>query len=87
MSLVMCYVDDFFGIHRSDYEVNELHQQFKWGELRYFEDGITQTFKGKELCFLKNQEWRHTLKVTMTKFLETVEPYVLPKGRKKKDPF
>ena len=86
ISLVMCYVDDFFGIHRSDYEVSELHQQFKWGELRYFEDGIMQTFKGKELCFLKNSEGRYTLKVTMTKFLETVEPYVLPKGRMQKDP-
>ena len=85
-SLVMCYVDDFFGIHRDDHQIKELHEQFKWGELRYFEPEQPQTFKGKELCFTKNNLGRFTLRVTMKKFLETVEPYVLPKGRMQKPP-
>lgn len=36
ISLVMCYVDDFYGLHREDYDVKELHDLFRWGELRYF---------------------------------------------------
>lgn len=83
-SAVMCYVDDFFGIHRSDYEIQELHDLFKWGELRYFQPGVPQTFKGKELCFAESKAGRFTLNITLSKFLETVDPYVLPKGRMQK---
>ena len=85
-SLVMCYVDDFFGIYREDHQIKQLHDQFKWGELRYFEPDEPLTFKGKELCFTKNELGRFKLRVTMKKFLETVEPYVLPKGRMQKPP-
>ena len=83
ISLIICYVDDFFGIHREDYEIAEVHEKFKWGELQYFEIDKPQTFKGKELCYKLNKENRVTLHITMTKFLETVEPYVMPKGRLK----
>ena len=37
MSLIICYVDDFYGIHRQDYDIGEVHQKFKWGELQFFE--------------------------------------------------
>ena len=83
ISLIICYVDDFFGIHRQDYEIAEVHEKFKWGELQYFELDKPQTFKGKELCYKLNKENRVTLHITMRKFLETVEPYVLPRGRLK----
>ena len=82
-TLIICYVDDFFGIHREDYEIAEVHEKFKWGELQYFEIDKPQTFKGKELCYKLNKENRVILHITMTKFLETVEPYVMPKGRLK----
>ena len=53
---------------------------------RYFEPGVAQTFKGKELCFTKNESGSFVLKIAMNKFLETVDPYVLPKGRMQKPP-
>ena len=33
ISLVLCYVDDFYGLHREDYDAKELHDLFRWGEL------------------------------------------------------
>ena len=38
---------------------------------------------GKELCYKLNKENRVVLHITMKKFLETVEPYELPRGRMK----
>lgn len=83
MSLIICYVDDFYGIHRQDYDIGEVHQKFKWGELQFFEIDKPQTFKGKELCYKLNKENRVVLHISMKKFLETVEPYELPRGRMK----
>ena len=85
-SLVVCYVDGFLGIHHEDHQIQELHDQLKWGELRYFEPEVPQTFNRTELCLKRNDQGRYTLRITMKKFPETVEPYVLPKGRVKKPP-
>ena len=84
ISVVMCYVDDFYGVHREDYDPKELFDKFRWGEKSYFIENEPKTFKGKELTFVKNDQGRFVLKITMTKFLETVEPYQLPRGRLQK---
>ena len=82
-SAVNCYVDDFLGINRHDYDAKELHDLFKWGEFGYFDLGVAQTLKGKELCFTKNESGRFVLKIAVNKFLEAVDPYVLPRvGRR-----
>ena len=74
ISIVVVYVDDFIGTHRSDYNIKELHDSFSWGELSYFELDKEKTFKGKELTFTKNKIGKVTLQITMSKFLDTVEP-------------
>ena len=85
ISLVMVYVDDFFGVHREDHDPAPLFDKFRWGEKAYFEEGISRTFKGKELTFTKNEKGRFVLKITMDKFLETVEKYRMPRGRLQQD--
>ena len=84
ISLVMCYVDDFFGIHREDHDPTDLFGKFRWGERSYFVENESKTFKGKELTFVKNSKGRFVLKITMQKFLDTVETYQLPRGRLQK---
>ena len=85
ISLVMVYVDDFLGIHREDHDPTDLFNKFRWGEKDYFVEGQPRTFKGKELTFVKNDKGRYVLKITMEKFLETVESYKLPRGRLQQD--
>ena len=36
MSIIIVYVDDFLGAFRSDYNIDEVHQAFKWGALQFF---------------------------------------------------
>ena len=83
VSMVMVYVDDFIGMYRSDYNIEELQSRFTWGDLSNFKLNETKTFKGKQLCFCKNPADRTILKVTMEAFLETVEPVSIPRGRLK----
>ena len=85
ISLVMVYVDDFLGIHREDHDPSELFHKFRWGEKGYFLEGQPRTFKGKELTFIKNDKGRFILKITMKKFLDTVDSYKLPRGRLQQD--
>ena len=86
ISMIMVYVDDFIGIHRQDYDISEVHQAFKWGDMSYFKLDEAKTFKGKELTFSRNQAGRVILRVSMAKFLETVEPLKIAQGRLQKDP-
>ena len=44
---------------------------------------LTSLRLSKELCYKLNKENRVVLHITMKKFLETVEPYELPRGRMK----
>ena len=86
ISMVMIYVDDFIGIHRQDYKIDEVHNALAWGELAYFELDQPKTFKGKELTFTENASNRVILKISMSKFLETVEPLKIAKGRLQQEP-
>ena len=86
ISMIMVYVDDFLGLHREDYPIAEVHQAFRWGELHYLNKDEEHTFKGKQLKVTLNDEGRHILKISMHKFIETVEPYKIPRGRLNGEP-
>ena len=86
VSLVMVYVDDFIGLHRSDYDITELQKLFRWGDLQKFEEGKDITFKGKTLTLQKNQQGRFTLKISMSKFIEGLDSGSIQRGRLKEDP-
>ena len=81
VSILIVYVDDFLGLFREDYDPQELFQAFKWGELKYLEENVSQTFKGKELLFQKNKKGRFILKITMKKFIDGLDTGALRKGR------
>ena len=86
VSMVVIYVDDFIGVHRSDYKVAELHNSFKWGSLAKMEVGTPTIFKGKELHLLCDQEGRYTMKITMTKFIQTLDVGQIQRGRLQQPP-
>ena len=86
MSMILVYVDDFIGLHRSDYDINEVHTLFKWGSLSFFEENKAVVFKGKELTLTKNESHRYVMKITMTKFIEGLNSGKLHRGRLQGDP-
>ena len=47
MSIIIVYVDDFLGVHREDYDIDEVTKAFRWGVLHSFEVDRTVTFKGQ----------------------------------------
>ena len=86
VSLVLIYVDDFLGAHREDHNVQELHDSFKWGSLAWMEVGTPTVFKGKELHLLRDSSGRHTMKITMTKFIKTLDSGQIQRGRLQQPP-
>lgn len=86
VSMILVYVDDFIGLHRSDYNIDEVHQAFKWGSLQFFEPNKAIVFKGKELTIAKGQNNRYTMKITMKKFIEGLDSGKLHRGRLQGDP-
>lgn len=78
---MLVYVDDFIGVHRQDYCIDELHSKFKWGSLSSLRLNEPATFKGKELTLQLNEEGRHVMKVTMKKFINGLDSGSLPRGR------
>ena len=85
ISILLVYVDDFIGIARSDYNIAEVHNLFKWGSLDFFEVDKPTTFKGKELTLTLNEKKRYVLKITMSKFINGLDLGRIEKGRLKKD--
>lgn len=84
--MVVIYVDDFIGVHRCDYQVAELHNSFKWGSLAKMEVGTPTIFKGKELHLLCDQAGRYTMKITMAKFIQTLDVGQVQRGRLQQPP-
>ena len=60
ISIIVVYVDDFWGAFRVDYDVSEVHKTFTWGSLSYFELDKPLTFKGKELTLRLTEQSRET---------------------------
>lgn len=83
-SIILVYVDDFVGISRSDYNLAEVHELFKWGALTEMAVNSPLTFKGKELTLLENNG-RYTMKITMKSFIDNMEQVTLPRGRLQQD--
>ena len=86
VSMVVIYVDDFIGVHRCDYQVAELHNSFKWGSLAKMEVGTPTIFNNKELHLLRDQAGRYTMKITMTKFIQTLDVGQVQRGRLQQPP-
>ena len=82
MSVILVYVDDFLGVHRSDYNFDEVRQSFQWGSLETLEVGKPITFKGKEVeLFVKaGNSNRYQLRLTQKTFLDGLLQGKLPKG-------
>eukprot|EP00434_Breviolum_minutum_P010232 symbB.v1.2.009030.t1/scaffold568.1/size186168/6 len=81
VSLVLVYVDDFIGLHRTDHDISELHRSFKWGSLDFFEENKAVTFKGKELTVFKNENNRYVMSINMKKFIDGLDGAKLHRGR------
>ena len=82
MSAILVYVDDFLGVHRSDYNFEEVRQSFQWGSLETLEVGKPITFKGKkvELFVKPGNSNRYQLRLTQKAFLDGLLQGKLPKG-------
>ena len=72
MSIIIVYVDDFLGVHREDYDIDEVTKAFRWGVLHSFEVDRTVTFKGKQLTLRQKETGRIYLHVCQREF---IEPY------------
>ena len=80
-SIILVYVDDFLGIYNQNYNLDEVHQQFRWGSIAHLEKDVPQTFKGKEVTVKQKPSGRYYIAVTMNKFLKGLTPGFLPRGR------
>ena len=85
ISIILVYVDDFIGLFRSDYDLNEIHALFRWGAFTYFEENKPVTFKGKELTMIKKGD-RFQLKITMASFINSLDVGTIKKGRLQQNP-
>ncbi|CAK9109800.1 unnamed protein product, partial [Durusdinium trenchii] len=85
VSMILVYVDDFLGVFRSDYNIQEVKDAFAWGSLHDLANKVV-TFKGKELHLhqLENKRWK--LKITMAKFINGLDSAKLPRGRTSSPP-
>ena len=80
LSVVLVYVDDFFGVHRSDYSFDEVKEAFEWGNLDFFLPGKPTTFKGKELTLTPTSAGRLQLKITQKDFIDNLDSGRIAKG-------
>ena len=80
ISIIIVYVDDFLGVHRSDYDVSEVHKAFKWGALHEFKLNETVTFKGKQLTLKLRANGRHYLHVCQKDFIDGMTSGALPRN-------
>ena len=85
VSMILVYVDDFLGVFRSDYNIQEVKDAFAWGSFHDLANKVV-TFKGKELHLhqLENKRWK--LKITMAKFINGLDSAKLPRGRTSSPP-
>ncbi|CAE7214367.1 GIP, partial [Symbiodinium sp. KB8] len=80
VSIIIVYVDDFLGAYRSDYNVDEVHQAFKWGSLETFRPGQAVTFKGKQITLRQRANGRCYLHVCQKEFIEGMTSGKIPRS-------
>ena len=78
ISSIIVYVDDFLGVYRSDYNVDEVYQAFKWGALQNFEVDKPVTFKGKQITLKQRANGRHYLHVCQKEFISGMAAGKIP---------
>ena len=81
VSAILVYVDDFLGVYRSDYDLSEVVQAFRWGDWNHLEAEKPATFKGKELTVFKGENGRFRMKISMKKFIDGLQPGKIQRGR------
>ncbi|CAE7840841.1 RE2 [Symbiodinium necroappetens] len=80
LSTIIVYVDDFLGAYRSDYNLDEVKEAFKWGSLQDFEVGKAVTFKGKQITLKQKANGRHYLHVCQKEFIGGMTSGKVPRG-------
>ena len=85
-SITLIYVDDFIGTHRSDYNIKEVYDLFRWGQLGTLDHCKDHNFKGKQLQLFKDKNGRYKLRIFMSKFREALESGRVRRGRLQQDP-
>ena len=80
LALVLVYVDDFLVTHSELYDLSHLTGMFTWGASQYLSEDQHLDFKGKELRLIKVKS-DFVLKITQTKFIESITPGKPLRGR------
>ena len=80
VSIVVIYVDDFIGVYREDYNIDEVTSLFEWGSFEELLEDTRVIFKGKELT-IKRQDDHFQVIITQSKFIENLERVKLARGR------
>ncbi|CAJ1354878.1 unnamed protein product [Effrenium voratum] len=80
LALVLVYVDDFLVTHSELYALSHLTGMFTWGASQYLSEDQHLDFKGKELRLIKVKS-DFVLKITQTKFIESITPGKPLRGR------
>ena len=82
--LALVYVDDFLVCYREDYDVEQLHRMFQWGEWTDAKTGIK--FKGKEIKAEQEQSGEWILSLTQKEFIKGLQPGRISRSRAQQDP-
>ncbi len=82
--LALVYVDDFLVCYREDYEVEQLHRMFQWGEWTDARTGIR--FKGKEIKAEQEESGEWILWLTQREFIKGLQPGRIARRRAQQDP-
>ena len=73
-------VDDFIGVYREDYNIDEVTSLFEWGSFEELLEDTRVIFKGKELT-IKRQDDHFQVIITQSEFIENLERVKLARGR------
>ena len=82
---VLVYVDDFLGVYRQDFPIQQVYDLFQWGSRQELEVGKPATFKGKELTLREDKHGKINLHITMKKFTQGLDTAKVIRGRNPDD--
>ena len=82
---VLVYVDDFVGVYRQDFPIQQVYDLFQWGSRQELEVGKPVTFKGKELTLIEDKHGKINLHITMKKFIQGLDTAKVIRGRNTDD--
>ena len=80
ISIVLVYVDDFFGVYREDCSIKPVWQSFKWGSLNTVEPDKEFTVKGKQISLRERPSGRFYLHLCQAEFIDGLSVDKIPRG-------